>query len=73
MSRKELASKAFVSGDTVGVWERSSAAVVTAKPALMNRAIAALEAAGVTFTDDGVRLQRPAQVSTTLHSEEVAL
>jgi hypothetical protein len=36
----------------------------------LTRAIAALASAGVTFTDDGVRLQRPALVSTTLHSEE---
>jgi hypothetical protein len=37
------------------------------------RVIDILESEGVRFTDDGVRLQRPALVSTTIPSEGVAL
>ena len=72
-SRRELAARAHVNRETVAVWERSSDSAVRTTYACLNRATA-LAAAGVTITEDGVvRQQRPAQVSTTIHSEEVAL
>ena len=58
----ELGAKAHISDDTIRCWERSSAASVSAKPALMNRAIDALALAGVIFTDDGVRRAQPPSV-----------
>ena len=73
-SRRELAARAHVNRETVAVWERSSDSAVRTTYACLNRAVTALAAAGVTITEDGVvRQQRPAQVSTTIHSEEVAL
>jgi len=60
LSRQELADKSHVACETIGVWERSSDAAIAAKPALINRTVAALAAAGVVITDDGVRrMQTP--------------
>lgn len=64
MSREDLAAKSFVSVDTIGVWERSSGTAVSAKPAILNRAIAALKAEGVTITTDGVRRESVATAIT---------
>ena len=50
LTRQELANRSCVSHDTVGVWERSSHAAIVAKPALINRAIAALAAAVIIVT-----------------------
>ena len=71
-SRRELAARAHVNRETVAVWERSSDSAVRTTYACLSRAVAALAAAGVTLVDDGVRLHRPAQVSTTIPSEGVA-
>jgi transcriptional regulator with XRE-family HTH domain len=71
-SRRELAARARVNKETIAIWERSSDSAVRTTTAHLSRALAALASAGVTITEDGaVRLQRPAQVSTTLHSEEI--
>ena len=71
MSREDLAAKSYVSLYTIGVWERSSAAVVQAKPALLSRAIEALAAEGVRFTPAGVELARP--TTTTVIASEGAI
>jgi transcriptional regulator with XRE-family HTH domain len=71
-SRRDLAAHAKLNRETIAVWERSSDATVRTMSACLDRAVAALAGAGVTFTDDGVRLHRPAQVSTTIPSEGVA-
>jgi transcriptional regulator with XRE-family HTH domain len=66
LSRRELAAKAFVSDDTIGIWERSSDAAVSAKPALLDRTVAALEAAGVCFSPDGgVHPVKPPNLTAT--------
>jgi transcriptional regulator with XRE-family HTH domain len=70
-SRRELAARADLSTETVAVWERSSDSAVRTTYACLGRAIDALAAAGVSFTDDGVRkIQPPASTPTiTLPSE----
>jgi len=73
-SRRELAHRARLNPTTIAIWERSSDSAVRTTTAHLSRVLAALASAGVTISEDGVvRLQRPALVSTTIHSEEVAL
>jgi hypothetical protein len=53
--------------------EVSSESIVPAQYQMLCRAIDALEAEGVRFSDSGVRLQRPAPVvHTVIHSEAAA-
>jgi transcriptional regulator with XRE-family HTH domain len=71
LTRQELAARAGVSDRSIGVWERSSAAIPEATYSNLVRAIDALEAVGIRFAIDGsVRRERPA--TTTTLSEAVA-
>ena len=69
LTRDDLANRAGMSRDVLRDWEVSSAAIVPAQYKVLCRAIEALEAEGVRFDADGVRLQRPAPVSTVFSSE----
>jgi transcriptional regulator with XRE-family HTH domain len=73
LSRQELAERAGLSYHTIRAWEASSASVPEATYSHLCRAVDALEATGVRFAVDGVYLQRPAQIaSTVIHSEGAA-
>jgi transcriptional regulator with XRE-family HTH domain len=68
LTRQKLAARAGVCDRSIGIWERSSAAIPEATYSNLVRAIEALEAEGIRFAIDGsVRRERPA---TTLGSEE---
>jgi transcriptional regulator with XRE-family HTH domain len=71
LTRDDLASRAGMSRDVLRDWEVSSAAIVPAQYQVLCRAIEALEAEGVCFSETGVHLQRPAPVGTVIHSEGV--
>jgi len=70
-TRNDLASRSGLSRDVLRSWEVSSDSVIPAHYQFLCRAIEALAAAGVSFTDDGVRkIQPPASTPTiTLPSE----
>jgi len=73
LSRQELADRAGLSYHSIRAWERSSNGIPEATYSHLCRAVEALEAAGVRFSDSGVYLQRPAAVAgTVLHSEGAA-
>ena len=73
LTRDDLASRAGLSRDVLRTWEVSSDSVVPAQYQMLCRAIEALENEGVRFSEDGVRLERPAPVAgTVLHSEGAA-
>ncbi len=72
LSRDALAERAGLCRHTIHAWETSSDAVPPATYSHLCRALDVLEAEGVRFTDDGVRLQRPAPIGTVLHSEGAA-
>jgi transcriptional regulator with XRE-family HTH domain len=72
LSRQELAQRAGLSYHSIRAWERSSGSVPEATYSHLCRAVEALEATGVRFTDGGVQLQRPAPTSTVIHSEATA-
>jgi hypothetical protein len=73
LTRDELANRAWLSRDVLRSWEVSSESIVPAQYQMLCRAIDALEAEGVRFSDSGVRLQRPAPVvHTVIHSEAAA-
>jgi ribosome-binding protein aMBF1 (putative translation factor) len=69
-SQQELADRASISRPCLTACEGSSDNVPNAKARALHRVVLALEAEGVGFSDDGVRLQRPAPVGTVLHSNE---
>ena len=69
LSMNELADRARLTTRCLSKWENSSNAVPAANYLHLCRAVDALEAEGITITDDGVRLHRPAQVSATIPSE----
>jgi transcriptional regulator with XRE-family HTH domain len=70
LTRDDLASRAGLSRDVLRTWEVSSESIVPAQYQMLCRAIEALEAEGVSFSSNGVHLQRsPASVSTVIHSE----
>ena len=70
LSMEDLAARARLSRRSISKWEGSSNATPDAMTAHLCRALDVLEAEGVRFSEDGVRLQRPAPISTVLHSGE---
>jgi transcriptional regulator with XRE-family HTH domain len=70
LTRDDLANRAGLSRDVLRSWEVSSESIVPAQYQMLCRAIDALEAEGIRFTDGGVHLQRPAP--TVIHSEGAA-
>ena len=72
LSQQQVADLACVSRPSVTTWEGSSGSVPNANARALDRVVAALEAEGVEFSPNGVRLARPAPVSTVIESEGVA-
>ena len=72
LTRDDLASRSGLSRDVLRSWEISSESIVPAQYQMLCRAIDALEDAGVRFSATGVHLQRPAPISTVVHSEGAA-
>src|SRR5262245_3770277 len=72
LSMEDLAARARLSRRTLSKWEGSSNAAVDAMVAHLSRALDVLEAEGVEFSDNGVRLARPAPIGTVIHSEAAA-
>ena len=72
LTRDDLANRAGLSRDVLRSWEISSESIVPAQYQMLCRAIDALEAEGIRFTDGGVQLQRPAPTATVLHSGAAA-
>jgi DNA-binding XRE family transcriptional regulator len=73
LTRDDLANRAGLSRDVLRSWEVSSESIVPAQYQMLCRAIEALESEGVRFSEDGVRLQRPAPIAgTVIHSEGAA-
>ena len=70
LSRHELAERAGVSYHSIRAWELSSHASPGAMYDHLCRVIDVLEAEGVRFSDNGVYLQRPAPVATTVIASE---
>ena len=71
LTRTDLASRSGLSPDVLRTWEISSESIVPAQYQMLCRAIEALEAEGIRFSDGGVHLQRTAPTSTVLASEGV--
>ena len=71
LTRDDLASRAGLSRDVLRSWEVSSDSIIPAQYQMLCRAVSALEAEGICFTNDGVHRQCPAAVGTVLHSEGV--
>jgi transcriptional regulator with XRE-family HTH domain len=69
LTRDDLATRAGLSRDVLRTWEISSESIVPAQYQMLCRAIKALEAEGIRFSDSGVQLLRPASMSTVIHSE----
>jgi len=69
LSQDQLAARAGIHRDCLRAWEGSSDSVLRAQYRTLCKAIEALESEGVRFSEDGVHLQRPAQMLTVLHSE----
>jgi transcriptional regulator with XRE-family HTH domain len=72
LTRDDLANRSGLSRDVLRSWEVSSESIVPAQYQMLCRAIEALEAEGIRFTDSGVHLQRTAPPSTVIHSEAAA-
>ena len=74
LTRDDLANRAGVSRDVLRTWEVSSESIIPAQYQMLCRAIDALEAEGVRFSDGGVSLKRPAPLAgtTVVHSEGAA-
>ena len=68
LSQQELAERASISRPCLTAWEGSSGSVPNAKARALHRVVAALEAEGVCFSDNGVHLQL-APTSTVIASE----
>jgi len=74
LTRDDLANRAGLSRDVLRTWEISSESIVPAQYQMLCRAIEALEAEGIRFSDSGVHLQRTAapMTSTIVQSEALA-
>jgi transcriptional regulator with XRE-family HTH domain len=70
LSQDQLAARAGIHRDCLRTWEGSSDSVPRAQYRTLCRLIDALEAQCVQFSDDGVRLQRPAPLQV-LYSDAV--
>jgi DNA-binding transcriptional regulator YiaG len=68
LSQQELADRASISRHCLTGWEGSSDNVPNAKARALHRVVSALEAEGVRFSEDGVRLERSAPVDTVPHT-----
>jgi hypothetical protein len=68
LTRDDLATRSGLSRDVLRSWEVSSEAIIPAQYQFLCRAIDALEAEGIRFDVDGVRLVRPAPPTITSHS-----
>src|SRR5215475_9497786 len=66
LSRQQLATRAGLSYHSIRAWERSSNSIPEATYDHLCRAVKALEAAGVRFSDDGVYLHRSAPRAGTV-------
>ena len=62
LSRQELADRAGLSYHSIRAWERSSNSIPEATYGHLLRAVEALGATGVRFSENGVYLQRPAPI-----------
>jgi transcriptional regulator with XRE-family HTH domain len=72
LTRNDLADRSGLSPDVLRTWEISSESIVPAQYQMLCRAIDALEAEGVRFSETGVHLERRAPpASVTAHSEAV--
>jgi transcriptional regulator with XRE-family HTH domain len=70
LSREDLAERAGLCRHSIRKWETSSDAIPGAMYTHLIRVVDILEDAGARFTDNGVTLQRPASLgSTVIHSE----
>jgi len=69
LTRDDLANRAGLSRDVLRSWEVSSNSIVPAQYQMLCRAIEALEAEGIRFSDGSVHRQCPAPIGTVLHSE----
>jgi transcriptional regulator with XRE-family HTH domain len=70
---EDLAARARLCRHSIRKWENSSAATPSAMVDHLCRAIEALEAEGIRFSDGGLHLQRPAPIAgTAIHSEGAA-
>ena len=73
LSQQQVADLACVSRPSVTTWEGSSGSIPNANARALDRVVAALEAEGVEFSPNGVRLARPAPIAgTVIHSEAAA-
>jgi hypothetical protein len=72
LTRDDLANRAGLSRDVLRSWEVSSGSIIPAQYQMLCRAIEALEAEGVRFTDDGVQLQRSPGNTVTQSERAVA-
>jgi transcriptional regulator with XRE-family HTH domain len=74
LSRETLAERAGVSRYSILKWEGSSHATPNAMYQHICRAVDVIEAEGVSFTDNGVSLNKRSapSASTVLHSEATA-
>jgi transcriptional regulator with XRE-family HTH domain len=70
LTRDDLANRAGLSRDVLRTWEISSESIVPAQYQMLCRAIEALEAEGIRFTDSGVQLLQRSSLmtSTTIES-----
>jgi transcriptional regulator with XRE-family HTH domain len=68
LTRDDLANRAGLSRDVLRSWEISSESIVPAQYQMLCRAIDALEAEGICFSDSGVHLQRTTPASTVIES-----
>jgi transcriptional regulator with XRE-family HTH domain len=66
---EDLAARARLCRHSIRKWETSSNAAPSAMVDHLSRAVDALEAEGIRFTDSGVQLQRPAAINTIIASE----
>jgi transcriptional regulator with XRE-family HTH domain len=70
LSRDTLAERAGLCRHSIRKWETSSDAIPGAMYTHLIRVVDILEDAGARFTDNGVTLQRPSSLSSTvMHSE----
>jgi transcriptional regulator with XRE-family HTH domain len=72
LTRDDLASRSGLSRDVLRSWEISSESIVPAQYQMLCRAIEALEAEGIQFSDSGVQLQRTVPIGTVIHSDAAA-